>query len=132
MAFPPRVESYRVSTPKKRMKKIYRFSLLLLLFAALAGCSNMSKTEKGVATGAAVGALGGAAVGAMAGHPGYGAAAGAATGAVIGGVAGHSQENDDDGYYDRRDRNDYNYDRNSRRSRDYDYDNDRSYRRSNY
>jgi len=63
-----------------------------IVFCALslgvAGCSTwdgMSKTEKGTAVGAGVGALGGAAVSG-------GSALGTAAGAAVGGVAGHEYE----------------------------------------
>lgn len=48
---------------------------------ALAGCANMSETQKGTATGAGIGALGGAVIGKATGGS-------AATGAVIGGAVG--------------------------------------------
>ena len=63
--------------------KITTLACVVLLAGSLAGCENMSETQKGTATGAGVGALAGAAVGALVnGHRG------AAAGALIGGAAG--------------------------------------------
>ena len=58
---------------------------LLLCLALLAGCSNMSRTQKGAAIGAAVGALGGTAV---SDDDTKGAVIGGAAGAVVGGLIG--------------------------------------------
>jgi len=55
---------------------------------SLAGCANMSETQKGTAKGAAIGAGAGAVVGAVAGG-GKGAAIGAGVGAVGGAIAGN-------------------------------------------
>ena len=55
---------------------------------ALAGCANMTETQKGTAKGAGIGAAGGAVLGAVAGK-GKGAAIGAAVGAGIGAIAGN-------------------------------------------
>lgn len=59
-----------------------------LLGSGLAGCENMSETEKGTAKGAGVGAVGGAAIGGIAGGR-SGAATGAAIGAIGGAIAGN-------------------------------------------
>lgn len=56
-----------------------------LLILGLAGCSGLSKTEKGAAIGAGAGAAAGAAVGKATGK---GTAKGAIIGAVLGGTAG--------------------------------------------
>ena len=49
------------------MKNLLIITLLAAIFASGIGCTNMSKTQQGVASGAALGALGGAGVGALAG-----------------------------------------------------------------
>ena len=54
------------------------------LAAMVAGCAQMSPTERRVVTGGAVGTAGGAIIGAMAGNAGLGAAAGAGAG-LLGG-----------------------------------------------
>ncbi len=58
-----------------------RLLAAVLAGAALAGCANMSETEKGTATGAAIGAAAGAVLSSATGGS-------AATGAVIGGALG--------------------------------------------
>ena len=55
---------------------------------ALAGCANMTETQKGTATGAGIGAVTGAAIGALAGG-GKGAAIGAGIGAAAGAGGGY-------------------------------------------
>lgn len=55
---------------------------------ALAGCANMTETQKGTATGAGIGAATGAAIGALAGG-GKGAAIGAGIGAAAGAGGGY-------------------------------------------
>jgi outer membrane protein OmpA-like peptidoglycan-associated protein len=62
--------------------------MVLTVILALAGCANMTETQKGTAKGAGVGAGVGAVVGAMAGG-GRGAAIGAAVGGAAGGVGGN-------------------------------------------
>ena len=71
------------------MKKFLMIGLLAALVASGLGCTNMSKTQQGVASGAALGALGGAGVAAIAG--GWGALTGAGVGALAGGIIGHEQ-----------------------------------------
>ena len=44
------------------MKKLLIITLLAAIFASGIGCTNMSKTQQGIASGAALGALGGAGV----------------------------------------------------------------------
>jgi len=62
------------------------------MFVSGIGCTNMSKTQQGVASGAALGALGGAGVAAIAGgSAAWGALAGAGVGALAGGIVGHEQ-----------------------------------------
>lgn len=76
------------------MKKIIAVFLLSAVFAAGVGCTNMSKTQQGVASGAALGALGGAGIAAISGGAaGWGALAGAGAGALAGGIIGHEESN---------------------------------------
>ena len=57
------------------------------------GCTNMSRTQQGVASGAALGALGGAGIAAISGGAaGWGALAGAGVGALAGGIVGNEQD----------------------------------------
>ncbi len=75
------------------MKKMAGIVLLAVIFAGSVGCTNMSRTQQGVASGAALGALGGAGIAALSGgSAGWGALAGAGAGALAGGILGHSQE----------------------------------------
>ena len=85
------------------MKNLLIITLLAAMFASGIGCTNMSKTQQGVASGAALGALGGAgvelrllhrprSVAAIAGgSAAWGALAGAGVGALAGGIVGHEQ-----------------------------------------
>lgn len=67
----------------------HRTAVCALISASLlAGCANMTETQRGTATGAGVGAAAGAALGAIAGG-GKGAAIGAAAGAAIGAGGGY-------------------------------------------
>ena len=61
---------------------------LLIVSLGLAGCANMSETQKGTAKGAGIGAAAGGVVGALAGG-GKGAAIGAVVGAGAGAIAGN-------------------------------------------
>ncbi|MDO5483349.1 MAG: glycine zipper domain-containing protein [Desulfovibrionaceae bacterium] len=75
------------------MKKFLIAGLMAVVLAGGAGCTNMSRTQQGVASGAALGALGGAGVAAIAGgSAGWGALAGAGVGALAGGIVGHNQD----------------------------------------
>lgn len=58
---------------------------------ALAGCANMTETQRGTATGAGIGAVAGAAIGAATagGNRGRSAATGAAVGAGVGAIGGY-------------------------------------------
>jgi outer membrane protein OmpA-like peptidoglycan-associated protein len=69
------------------MRKPFTISTLVLALS-LAGCANMTETQKGTAKGAGIGAAAGAVVGAIA-NGGKGAAIGAAVGAGAGAVAGN-------------------------------------------
>ena len=74
------------------MKNLLIITLLAALFVSGIGCTNMSKTQQGVASGAALGALGGAGIAAISGGAaGWGALAGAGIGALAGGIVGHEQ-----------------------------------------
>jgi uncharacterized protein YcfJ len=70
------------------MKKIIVISIMASL---LAGCSNMSTTEKGALLGGGGGALVGGALGGK-----KGAVLGGVAGAVGGGVVGHKMDDDDE------------------------------------
>lgn len=75
------------------MKAKIGILLLALTLLAGAGCTNMSRTQQGVASGAALGALGGAGIAAISGGAaGWGALAGAGVGALAGGIVGNQQE----------------------------------------
>ena len=69
------------------MRKPFTISTLVLALS-VAGCANMTETQKGTAKGAGIGAAAGAVVGALA-DGGKGAAIGAAVGAGAGAVAGN-------------------------------------------
>ena len=69
------------------MRKPFVISTLVLALS-VAGCANMTETQKGTAKGAGIGAAAGAVVGALA-DGGKGAAIGAAVGAGAGAVAGN-------------------------------------------
>ncbi len=74
------------------MKRYLLFGVLMLALAGGSGCSGMSKTQKGVATGAVLGAAAGAGIALLAnGYAGWGALAGAGVGAIAGGVIGSQQ-----------------------------------------
>lgn len=75
------------------MKKVLVIGLLAAVLFSAAGCTNMSRTQQGVASGAALGALGGAGIAAISGgYAGWGALAGAGIGALAGGIVGHEQD----------------------------------------
>ena len=75
------------------MKKWFAIGLMATVLASGIACTNMSKTQQGVASGAALGALGGAGIAAISGgYAGWGALAGAGLGALAGGIVGHDQE----------------------------------------
>lgn len=76
------------------MKKIVIASLMALCLVSATGCTNMNRTQQGVASGAALGALGGAGIAAISGGAaGWGALAGAGVGALAGGIVGHERQN---------------------------------------
>ena len=75
------------------MKKVLIVGLMAMMFATGIGCTNMSRTQQGGASGAALGALGGAGIAAISGGAaGWGALAGAGVGALAGGIVGHQQD----------------------------------------
>jgi hypothetical protein len=61
-----------------------KLALILPVALALAGCADMSSSQRATATGAGVGALGGAALGSLSGNAGMGALIGAGVGATSG------------------------------------------------
>ncbi len=74
------------------MRKFVLFGVLILALAGGSGCSGMSNTQKGVATGAVLGAAAGTGIALLAnGYAGWGALAGAGVGAIAGGVIGSQQ-----------------------------------------
>ena len=76
------------------MRRLFTvFILSLALAAGPMACTNMTKTQQGVVSGGAIGALGGAGIAAIAGGSGtIGALIGGAAGAIAGGVVGHNAE----------------------------------------
>jgi len=74
------------------MKKIIAsFSAVVIGLGSLAGCANMSETQRTTGTGAGIGAVAGAVIGAATagGHKGKSAATGAAIGAAVGAGGGY-------------------------------------------
>jgi outer membrane protein OmpA-like peptidoglycan-associated protein len=74
------------------MKRAICYALSVSMAAGgLAGCANMTETQRGTATGAGIGAAAGAAIGAMTagGNRGRSAGTGAAIGGVLGAGAGY-------------------------------------------
>lgn len=65
-------------------KKPLRLAAMLALGLGLAGCAEMSDSQRATATGAGIGALGGAALGSLSGNAGWGAVIGAGVGGVSG------------------------------------------------
>ena len=76
------------------MKHILTVSVMSLALAlGPLACTNMTKTEQGIVSGGALGALGGAGIAAIAGGSGtMGALIGAGAGAIAGGVIGYKDE----------------------------------------
>lgn len=76
------------------MKRVLMiFVLGVALCSSAIGCTNMTRTQQGVTSGAALGALGGAGIAAISGGAaGWGALAGAGVGALAGGIVGNDQE----------------------------------------
>jgi hypothetical protein len=61
-----------------------RLILILPVAIGLAGCADMSSSQRSTATGAGVGALGGLAIGSLSGNAGMGALIGTGVGAASG------------------------------------------------
>lgn len=75
------------------MRKIIAYALLSMVLFTGVSCTNMSSTQQGVTSGAALGALGGAGIAALSGGgAGWGALAGAGMGALAGGIVGQQQD----------------------------------------
>lgn len=75
------------------MKKYLVIGLLALVLASGTACTSMNRSQQGVASGAALGALGGAGIAAISGgSAGWGALAGAGAGALAGGIIGHNED----------------------------------------
>lgn len=69
------------------MKKGIIITVLALALASGVGCSNMSRSQQGTLSGAAIGAAAGAGIAAIAGgYAGWGALAGAGVGALAGNI----------------------------------------------
>jgi outer membrane lipoprotein SlyB len=67
--------------------------LCVILLMGSVGCTQMSRTEQGVLSGAGVGALAGAGISAIAGGSGtLGALIGGGLGALAGGIYGHERQ----------------------------------------
>lgn len=76
------------------MKKLLIVGTLMLALAAgSAGCTNMSRTQQGLASGAALGAVAGLGIAAVSGgSAAWGMLAGAGAGALAGGIVGTQAE----------------------------------------
>lgn len=75
------------------MKKVLIVGLMAMMFATGIGCTNMSRTQQGVASGAALGALGGAGIAAISGGAArLGRVGRRGVGALAGGIVGHQQD----------------------------------------
>ena len=76
------------------MKKLLIVGTLMLALAAGgAGCTNMSRTQQGIASGAALGAAAGLGIAAISGgSAAWGMLAGAGAGALAGGIVGTQAE----------------------------------------
>lgn len=73
------------------MKKKVAIGLLALCLVGGFGCTNMSRTQQGTLSGAALGAAAGAGIAAISGGAaGWGALAGAGVGALAGGIVGNN------------------------------------------
>jgi outer membrane protein OmpA-like peptidoglycan-associated protein len=75
-----------------RSINVKNIAATLIISGMLAGCSGMSKTQKGVAIGAGAGGAVGAGVGKAAGNTALGAIIGAAVGGVAGGIIGRQMD----------------------------------------
>ena len=66
--------------------KAITIPILAIMLYGSAGCTDMTRTQQGTLSGAAIGAAGGAGIAALSGGSGW---TGAAIGAVAGGIAGN-------------------------------------------
>lgn len=71
---------------------VKNIAALFLITGFMAGCSGMSKTQKGVAIGAGAGGAVGAGIGKAAGNTALGAIIGATVGGVAGGIIGRQMD----------------------------------------
>jgi outer membrane protein OmpA-like peptidoglycan-associated protein len=71
------------------MKRLVKFSVVIVLAALLSACAGATKQERGTAVGAGVGAGLGAIIGQAIGHDTTSTLVGAGIGAALGGVAGN-------------------------------------------
>lgn len=75
------------------MKRIAFSTLLAMVLVVSAACTNMSPTQQGALSGAAIGAGAGLGISAITGGSlGAGALVGGALGGIAGGIYGQSQE----------------------------------------
>lgn len=75
------------------MKQIFAVLLICVLAFGAAGCTNMTRTQQGVLSGGAGGALVGAGINVITGGSAtIGALVGGGLGALAGGIYGHQQE----------------------------------------
>lgn len=84
--------------PYQQRTRWISFLGVLMTLLMLAGCADMSDTQRRTGTGAAVGAAGGAAVGAMGGNTALGAAVGTAAGAGGGYLYDRHEKSKDEAY----------------------------------
>ncbi len=68
-----------------------RLGAVVLTVLMLAGCADMTDTQRATATGAGIGAVGGAALGSLTGNAGWGALIGAGVGGASGYAIGRSR-----------------------------------------
>lgn len=68
-----------------------RLGAVALMALVLAGCADMTDTQRATATGAGIGAVGGAAFGSLTGNAGWGALIGAGIGGASGYAIGRSR-----------------------------------------
>ena len=80
------------------MKKVTILVITLLAVNGLAGCADMTATQKSTVKGGLGGAAGGAIIGAIAGNAGMGAAIGAAAGTTGGFLYGKHKESEQKAY----------------------------------
>jgi len=84
--------------PDQQQTRWVSFLGVLITLLVLAGCADMSDTQRRTGTGAAVGAAGGAAVGAISGDTALGAAVGTAAGATGGYLYDRHEKSKEEAY----------------------------------